>query len=169
MQYLGFAALSMVLLASSRLPAQEYVWVEGEKPASINVKPLIAGWGNRQFLSGEQWLQVSIDADKVEKQVPDEGVRIDYPFTLRKEGKYEVWNRVGYEFVRSPFAWRIDGGDWVTSGPEELTTDLIEIGFFNEVAWLKLGDRPLGAGGHKIEIKLPKVKDDKGKYARILY
>ena len=54
------------------------VWLEGEKPAAINVKPLIAGWGNKQFLSGEQWLQVSIDADKVEKEMPEEGVLIQY-------------------------------------------------------------------------------------------
>src|SRR5438477_10027367 len=58
------AALSIVFLATSRLPAQDYVWLEGEKPAAINVKPLIAGWGNKQFLSGGQWLQVSIDAGK---------------------------------------------------------------------------------------------------------
>lgn len=163
------AALSILVLATSRLPAQDYVWLESDKPAAINVKPLIAGWGNKQFLSGEQWLQVSIEAGKVEKEVPEEGVLIQYPFTVKKEGKYEVWNRLGYEFVRSPFAWRIDGGDWTTSGPDVLTTDLMEIGFFNEVAWLKLGDRRLDAGEHKIEIQLPKVKDAKGKYARVLY
>ena len=94
MKHLGFAALSIVCLASARLPAQEYVWLEGEKPASINVKPLIAGWGNKQFLSGEQWLQVSIDAGKVEKEMPEEGVLIQYPFRLKKEGTYEVWNRI---------------------------------------------------------------------------
>lgn len=143
--------------------------MEGEKPSSINVKANIGGWGNKQFLSGEQWLDVSIDADKVDKELPPEGALIKYAFTIKKDGKYEVWNRIGFEFVRSPFAWRLDDGEWVTVSPEELTTDLMEIAFWTEVAWLKMGERSLSAGQHQLEIKLPRTKDAKGKTARVLY
>ncbi len=161
-------AVSAIAAGTGRLPAGEYVWLEGEKPASINVKPTIGDWGKPQFLSGAQWLQVAVEADKVDKDVPAEGVLMRYDFAIKKESSYEVWTRIGYEFVRSPFEWRIDGGDWKTSGPEELTTDLMELSFFTEVAWLKLGDKKLATGDHKLEIKLPRTMD-KGKTARILY
>ena len=57
----------------------------------------------------------------------------------RRRESHDVWARIGYEFVRSPFDWRIDGGEWKPVSPEELTTDLMELSFWTEVAWLKLG------------------------------
>jgi beta-galactosidase len=149
--------------------AQDHVWIEGEAPTTINVKPNVAGGAHKEFLSGEKWLHLSIDADKVEKETPPEGILIKYDFTIKKESKYEVWNRIGFEFVRTPFAWRIDGEDWTTVSPEALTTDLMELDTWAEVAWLKLGDRTLKTGAHALEIKIPRTKDDKGKTARILY
>jgi hypothetical protein len=146
-----------------------FVWLEGEAPAAINVKPNIAGWGHKEFLSGEQWLQVSIDADKVEKEAPADGVLLAYDFTIKAAGDYEVWNRIGYEFVRSPFEWRIDATPWTRIEPEQLTTDLMELANWNEVAWLKMGVSSLNPGAHRLEIRLPRTKDDKGKTARILY
>ena len=53
--------------------AADFVWLEGEQPASKNVKLNLAGWGNKQFLSGEKWLHLSIDADKIDKELPTEG------------------------------------------------------------------------------------------------
>ncbi len=161
--------LALVLAVASRLPAQDCAWIEAEKPAAINVKPNIAGWGNKDFLSGGKWLQISIDAGKVDKEVPAAGILIEYPFTLQKAGKYEVWHRLGYEFVRSPLDWRIDGGAWKTVGPDQLTTDLMEISFFTEVAWIQMGEQQLAAGAHKLEIRLPRTKDAQGKTNRILY
>jgi len=139
------------------------VWIEGEAPASINVKPNIAGWGHKEFLSGDRWLHLSVDADKVAGAVPAEGVLIRYPFQVGEAGTFEIWDRIGFEFVRSPFEWRVDGGDWTTVGPDVLTTDLMEIDFFYEVAWLKLGSRALPAGEHSLEIRLARLK---GKMAR---
>jgi len=147
----------------------DFVWLEGEQPTSANVKANLAGWGHAEFLSNGKWLSLSIDAAKVDAEVPGDGALLQYAFTIAKDARYEVWSRIGFEFARSPFAWRIDGGDWATVGPEELTCDLMEIDFWCEVAWLKLGERQLAKGQHKLEIKLPKTKDDKGKTARILY
>src|SRR6185312_2702360 len=130
---------------------------------SINVKPNIAGWGHKEFLSGDRWLHLSVDADKVAGAVPAEGVLIRYPFQVGEAGTFEIWDRIGFEFVRSPFEWRVDGGDWTTVGPDVLTTDLMEIDFFYEVAWLKLGSRALPAGEHSLEIRLARLK---GKMAR---
>ena len=56
---------------------------------------------------------------------------------------HEVWARIGFEFARSPFEWRIDDGVWAKISPDALTTDLMEIDFFCEVAWLKLGKASL--------------------------
>ncbi len=147
----------------------EFVWIEGEAPASVNVKMNNAGWGNKTFLSGETWPHLSIDKEKVAKDLPADGALLRYDFDTRKPGTFEVWGRIGFEFVRSPFDWRIDGGEWKTSTPDELTTDLMEIDFFCEVAWLKLGDRELKPGKHAIEIRLAHHKDKKGEEERILF
>ena len=110
-----FFALSFGNVPLRAFPATpgDFVWLEGEA-AQVNIKPNIAGWGNKHFLSGEKWLHVSVDANKIEKMVPAEGVLLKYPFSIKHAGTYEIWNRIGFEFVRSPFAWRIDDGDWKT-------------------------------------------------------
>jgi beta-galactosidase len=161
--------VSSLLTAAGRSAAADYVWIEGEAPASASVNPKTDGWGNKHFLSGESWLHYQIDANKVEKETPVDGITLKYTFRAPKEAKYEVWNRIGFEFVRSPFRWRVDGGAWATVRPEELTTDLMELATWNEVAWLKMGERPLTAGEHTLEINLPRTKEKDGKTARIVY
>src|SRR5687768_10833728 len=131
---LHFYILALSLAVSGAAGAQnDFVWIEGQNTTSINVqndkvKTETSGWGNKQFLSGESWFQVKVEnpAD-VDKVVPDDGIILSYKLTAPKAGKYEVWNRIGFEFVRSPFDWRIDNGDWQRIAPEQLTTDLMEI------------------------------------------
>ena len=145
-----------------------YVWLEGEAPSSTGVEMQRGGWGNARFLSGEKWLHCSFDAGKVQREVPEEGVRIVYRFEAPREAPYEVWSRIGFEFARSAFDWRIDDGPWERVAPDALTTDLMEIDVWCEVAWLHMGDRPLGAGPHTLELRLPRIADDKGQLQRIL-
>ena len=66
--------------------------------------------GTAAISLGRAWLHISVDEDKVEKEVPDQGILLEYTFQSPKTARYEVWNRVGFEFVRSPFEWRIDEG-----------------------------------------------------------
>ncbi len=162
---------SWALLAWLAIPGADggAVWIEGEAPGSINFTPVVSGWGRKEFLSGEKWLHVAVDADKVARDVPSGGITIRYHFRVGAARDYEVWDRVGFEFVRSPIAWRVDGGAWSTVGPEVLTTDLMELDFFCEVAWLKLGSRTLAAGEHALEIRLDRSKGGNGKDERILY
>ncbi|MGI6494478.1 MAG: sugar-binding domain-containing protein [Kiritimatiellia bacterium] len=157
----------LVLFAAMRTPAA-HVWLEGEA-GQADVPVNNAGWGNAELLSGGKWMQVSVEAGKVGSVVPEDGAVIRYPFSLDAAGPYEVWGRIGYEFVRSAFEWRLDDGDWQGVSPEELTTDLMPIDFWCEVAWLKFGDATLAAGEHALEIRLPRPMKDDGVFERILF
>jgi beta-galactosidase len=161
-------ALSSLGMCSAARAQDGLVWIEAENTASSNLKVEPGGWGNKEFLSGEKWLNVNIDADKVAAQLPEGGGMLSYKFST-KAGKHEIWNRVGFEFVRSPFEWRVDGGEWNKSSPDDLTTDLMPIADWTEVAWLKLGERDLKAGEHTLDIRLTSTKNDKGEVQRILY
>ncbi|MCA1595727.1 MAG: hypothetical protein LC772_04810, partial [Chloroflexi bacterium] len=151
---------------------QDVVWMEGEAPSSITpttLKPNIAGWGHPEYLSGLKWLQISIDADKVESQAPADGIVLSYALTAPRAADYQVWNRIGYERARSPFEWRIDEGAWNTIGPDQDTIDVEDLVNWNPVAWLEMGTAPLTAGPHTLQIRLPRTKDKKGNTAQILY
>ncbi len=149
--------------------AQDTVWIEAENTASTNLTVKPGGWGNKQFLSEEKWVNINIDADKLAKELPEGGGMLSYKFNLKGAGQHEIWNRVGFEFVRSPFEWRVDGGAWNKSLPTDLTTDLMDIAQWTEVAWLKLGEREMAAGDHTLDIRLTQTKNEKGEVQRVLY
>jgi len=134
--------------------AAEYVWLEGENPTARNLQVQGTASEKPQFLSGGMWLSVNLEAAQVETQCPPEGILLGYDFEAPKPGHYEVWNRIGFEFARSPFDWRMDQGEWQTIAPKELTTDLMEIGFWCEVAWIKMGEVDLTPGKHTLQIRL---------------
>jgi len=163
---LGTTLSSLAGLAAAEDPA--FVWLEGES-AQTTFKVNLAGWGRPQFLSASNWLHISVDENKVEKEMPDEGILLEYRFLSPKAGRYEIWNRIGFEFVRSPFEWRLDAGAWKKVAPDDLTTDLMELSFWCEVAWLKLGEEDVTAGDHRLQFRLPKTKNEKGKWQRVLY
>ena len=163
------ALLAVGLCSIAHAQSNDVVWIEAENTASTNLKASPVGWGNKQFLSEEKWLQVNIDADKVAKELPDGGGMLSYKFSVKGDGQHEIWDRVGFEFVRSPFEWRVDGGQWNTSAPTDLTTDLMDIAQWTEVGWLKLGACDLKAGDHTLDIRLSQVKNDKGEIQRVLY
>ncbi|MBM3494370.1 MAG: hypothetical protein FJX72_08630, partial [Armatimonadetes bacterium] len=165
------SAALLVLLIGGRpaSAAAPFVWIEGESPTTTNLGQRSAGWGREEFLSERTWLHVSIEADKVATELPSGGGLLGYAFEVPAAGEWEIWNRIGFEFVRSPFEWRIDDGAWTTVKPEELTTDLMEIAEWCEVAWLKLGVRTLTPGKHTLEVRLMPTQDDKGKPVKVLY
>ncbi len=158
--------MSLGIGAERTAPA--FVWVEGEAVQTA-FKVEVGNWGRPHFLSASNWLHISVEEGQVEKNLPAEGILLDYVFASPQPGRYEVWNRVGYEFARSPFEWRIDEQPWKRVAPDDLTTDLMEMGFWCEVAWLRMGDAPLTAGNHRLQIRLPKVRNEKGQWERVLY
>ena len=179
MRSLGGGLQALMLLASAPAFAgrqtPDFVWMEGENPTSVNVKNgddvkvEASAWGHTEFFSGGKWLQVSVEDSKVEKAAPDEGVLLTYAFEAPKTAEYEIWDRIGYEFARSPFEWRLDSGAWKTVSPKDLTTDLMEFATWNELAWLQLGKQDLSIGKHTMAIRLPQSKNKDGKFERILY
>jgi beta-galactosidase len=162
------AAVVAAMAAGTVCRGAQFIWLEGEA-GQANVAVNNSGWGNTHFLSEGKWMHVSIDAEKVDAEVKAEAVLIQYRFDVKKAARHEVWSRIGFEFARSMFEYRIDEGPWKAIRPDDLTTDLMEIAFFCEVAWIHMGDAQLGAGGHVLEIRIPKTKDKDGKTQRILY
>ena len=134
MVLLALGAVAAISAADARA-----VWLEGEKPTRANVKFRAAGWGRPEILSEGKWLHLSISADEAAKGLPKGGALLEYDFSVARAGRHEVWNRIGLEFARSPFEWRRDAGAWRTVTPRELTCDLMELDFWCEVAWLRLG------------------------------
>ena len=149
--------------------APAFVWIEGEQPTSVNCRPADDGVGHPEFLSQGKWLKVAVESDSVEKQVPAEGALIEYTLAMPTAADYEIWARIGFEFARSPFEWRMDAGEWKHVAPDELTTDLTELSFWTEIAWLKLGLQQLSSGTHKLAFRVPKSKNAEGKPQRILF
>jgi beta-galactosidase len=169
------AAVASLLGAVVASPAQAAadpatsIWIESEKTSSGNLKLAAQGTGNPQFVSGGTWAMVSAEGGEIDKQLPGGSATAVYNFTTKKAGNYELWNRIGFEFVRSPFDFRVDNGAWKTIKSDDLTTDLIPLAEWTEIAWIKMGTAQLSAGAHKLEIRLSKTTNDKGEVQRLLY
>ncbi|RMD74417.1 MAG: hypothetical protein D6820_16720, partial [Lentisphaerae bacterium] len=142
----------------------ETVWIEGEKPDALPVlkdgtkaKPgkgfVIGAWGNTSIMSGQKVLHVNIPSSQAAALIGDNGLIFGYHFTLSRAGDYNIWLRIGYEWVRSQFDWRIDGGSWHTVSNTTPTVNIQPIQTWNELAWLNVGKIPLKAGKHRLEIR----------------
>lgn len=158
----------------------EYIWVESESPtAEPQIKPDAKDAANKGFdynlpgpaewLSGGKTITISVDAATVKDRAPEGGIITAYDFDAKSAGKFELWNRIGLEWVRSNFDWRLNGGEWKTLANTEPTTDMVPLGVWTEIAWIKLGDVDLKAGKNKLEIRLVPGADKDGKPTRILY
>ncbi len=155
----------MVTMAQAQRP----IWIESETPTTINTKAEVSGWGFPDYLSNGKWLHISVSANKVASSVPQQGVTATYGFTVTHKGDYHIWNRLGYERVRSTFSWRIDNDAPVTITPQDPTTDLVEMQPWNEIAWLDMGTASLLPGPHRLTINIPASRDDNGHWKPLLY
>jgi beta-galactosidase len=166
-------AFTTLLALGTVAPAADFVWMEGEQPSWSNYHGYdLTNWAGHAYLSEGKWLRVQVAAGDTAKLVPKEGILLAYDFVAPRAGSYEVWNRIGYEFVRSPFSWRVDGGPWRDVQPSDLTTDLMLLGDWNEVAWYKCGLADLAAGKHRLEIRLArwfKTVNNKKEEQQIFY
>jgi hypothetical protein len=107
MRHFIFVWTILLMLASAACGADS-IWLEGEEPTSKNVEVKAVGWGRTELLSGGKWLLLQIEQQAVAKKLPKEGALLGYQFQVSSAGSYEVWSRIGWEGIRSPFAWSME-------------------------------------------------------------
>src|SRR5687768_13127728 len=93
------ACLSLLLTVTvhAQPPAPTYIWLEGEAGVATNFddkKINRAGWGHPEYLSGDKWLNLSVDEKDADSTIPAAGMILQYSLTAPKSGRYAVWNRV---------------------------------------------------------------------------
>jgi hypothetical protein len=143
--------LSLPVLAATQ--PQAYVWIEAEEPLSASPGFQTEATGQPGLLSGGRWLRQSLDKGQAANAVPAEGFMLRYAAQVPEAGEYELWARVGFEWARAPLEWRIGGGDWTSVGNDVQTINVMELGEWMEVAWLRLGNATLQAGQTELEIR----------------
>ena len=149
--------LSGVLaLAAGAAETPKFIWIEGETPSRANFEHMPDGG---PLLSGGLRLQHSLNKNEA-GELPSEGLAVAYDFEAKEAGKYELWIRLGFEFVRPPLEWRVDDGAWGEISPDVLTTSLMEISMWNEIGWAKAGLVNLTAGEHAIQLRFARPGSD---------
>ncbi len=158
---LAIAALLAAGLSTGALAEGPYnsIWLEAEEPAEANFE-FNTGAGRPHLLSGEKWLQRSVEKKELEG-IPEEGFRLEYEMTVPEAGTYEAWARVGMEWIRAPFQWRIDEGAWRPGPADRTTTNVMELSDWNPVAWLHLGKVELPAGDATLAVRYTEANQDK--------
>jgi len=129
------------------------VWLEAESPEEANFE--IEPWANdspRVFSAG-QWFTHTLDKNAAATKIPEGGFSLRYSFEAAEAGPHEFWARVGYEGARAPLEWQLDAGPWQQVGPDVETTNLVEVGPWCELAWLRVGSVSLTPGEHALRIR----------------
>ena len=85
---------------SGVLWGQEFIWIEGEKPAKASFEWSAAGAERSELLSEGRWL---IGKERV--NLPDEGLLVEYDVNIKKAGSYTLWVRFGFVWVRLGSFW----------------------------------------------------------------
>jgi hypothetical protein len=129
------------------------IWFEGEDAVENTFQPgsaYLPGYADEQrLLSNGAWLQPGTPAATAK-----------WKFTVPAAGSYAVWAR-GFWF-RGSFRWRVDDGEWKTSGPDRKYLNAVRYRDIDEEAWglpaVTVGWSPLGAadltaGEHMMQIE----------------
>lgn len=150
---------TLLLALSCALGEPAYVWIEGEKHEKANFEPKVRD--GQTLFSAKEWITHMLNPREAQKRTPAEGFQLAYSFDVPSAGQYDFWARIGYEWVRTPFEWRVDGGDWQKVSLDVVTTSLMEVGFWCEVAWTKGGAAELSRGRHELEMRWMKPEPKK--------
>ena len=138
----------------------DYIWIEGESPAKSNFQLSVWSGNREKILSDGKWATYTLNKEEISSKLPVDGFLLSYDFDVEKEGEYEVWVRIGYEWVRAPFDWKIDENEWKEVSYEVQTRNVMEVGTWCEVAWLKLDKTHLNKGKHTITFRWTKPGKD---------
>jgi len=139
-------------------------WVEAEEYAACNFKGFeVSSMGKEALLSGGKWIMKGVAANEVKTLVPDEGIRLKYDVAVERAGQYDLWARIGWYGARADCRLRVGEGPWLDLPKTAPTINLMELGFFCEVSWAKLGPVDVKAGKTTLEVVFPKVTDGKSR------
>jgi len=143
-------AVALVALAAPALAEpSRVVWVEAESARSVAGAEVKPSPNRPGVLSGGLWMTHSIASGAK----PGDAVSLTMDFSAPEAGRYALWARVGFEWVRADMAVRIDGGEWHAMPAAHATTNLVELGVWAEVAWDRGPVVALTAGPHVLEVR----------------
>ena len=134
-----------------------FAWIEGENPTSANFK---YNAQDHEMFSGGKRLHVGIAKSKVAQTVPAGGLNLKYALAAPTAGTYDLWLRVGFETIRAPIDWRVDGGAWQTLEATRPEVSLTEVWAWNGIGWCRAGTVKLAAGKHSLDIRVTKPGSD---------
>ncbi|MGQ9697013.1 MAG: glycosyl hydrolase 2 galactose-binding domain-containing protein [Armatimonadota bacterium] len=135
------------------------VWREAETADEANFA-LQTQSGDPAVLSGGRWLAETLGSKEEVAAKLGAGRQLRYRLAVPQSGRYTLWLRMGFEWVRPPLQWRVDSGGWHTVSPEKLSTNLIGIGPWAEVGWIRAGDVTLIKGRHTLDLKADRPGSD---------
>lgn len=145
------AAFAVYFSQSTRA---ESIWIESE---SARPFPSFATTGSAkpEWVSGEKVLSLNLNQNQIEEAIPETGLVISHPFTVKTAGEFSFWNRVVFENGRAPFEWRVNQGEWTVNSQEaQPISNVQELAFWNPIGWTPMGKQQLSAGSHTLEIRL---------------
>lgn len=152
--------IGLLLAAGARCSAQEWVWIEAEKPTRATFELRIDRGPQADQLSDGAWLQAGLSAEEVSAGGLAGGREVAYAVSIEETGIYRFWMRLGFEFARAPFRWRLDGGQWHDVSASDLTTNLIGLADWCEIGWLDCGETRLERGEHELVIRIEQAAPD---------
>ncbi len=158
------SALLVVFLSTAQpaAAAEDYVWLEAEEFESTNLTEddYWTGSDRAHLLSGEKWLSARLKG-KAAQNVPAGGYVLEYEMDVPQSGTYDAWLRIGMEWVRAPFEWRIGDGPWHEVPADEATTNVMELARYNEIAWFDGGQVRLDRGRSKLTVRYTETQPDR--------
>ncbi len=164
--------ISLILLAMSLFAAaashgsvaaeDDFVWVEAEEFASTNLTEddRWTSADRAHLLSEDKWLAARLTGRALQN-VPPGGYTLTYDLNIPQTGTYDAWFRVGMEWIRAPFEWRIDDGPWRPGPADKPTTNVMELARWNEIAWLEQGQLQLRRGHATLTVRYTRSQPDR--------
>jgi hypothetical protein len=140
-------------------PAPPFVWIEGEDFAadSFLKKPAdqwLKGMG-RDLLSGGD----ALSWGPAVKDAPPPPRALRWDFRVPSSGKWRLWAREFYQGSGSAWRWRIsskDGpaGDWREADKDDPAYDVVALGPFRAVNWVRYAELTLPEGEARLEVEI---------------
>ncbi|MAX26518.1 MAG: hypothetical protein CMJ19_18650 [Phycisphaeraceae bacterium] len=134
---------------AQHLVTNDLIWIEGEQPDATKVNFKISESPRPHLLSDGKMLQQTF----AKHQIPKRPWELSYSFDVKRGGNYALWFRVGFEWVRAPFEYKLDDGPWQQASNRQQTTQVMELTTWNEIAWLQGDDMPLTPGKHTLSLR----------------